>query len=730
MQGIMRKGILALALFPFAWNVAAAQNGASFAIVVDDKSYRQCKPELELYRDAVRAQGLEAFIVEKDWESPDEIRDSLVKYYRNRRLEGAVFVGDIPVPMIRKAQHLASAFKMDEKEFPKRDSSIPSDRFYDDFDLKFDFVGRDSVETGFFYYDLAPESPQYIECDIYSARIKPSGKFTDRYEELSGYLRKAARIKNEQNSLDKFVSYTGDGSFSNSLIAWKDETVTLAEQFPLTSESGGGAKFYAFAMYPVMKDILIDEIRRDDLDVVIFHEHGMPERQYLTAIPDETGYRDYMSGGFELGKFYARSQYRSYIGRGMTPEKAGETLSARYGIDSTWYANAFEPEIEKADSVMDLRTGIVLEDIQAAKPNVRLAVFDACYNGDFREQDCIASRYVMSGGNTVAAIGNSVNVLQDKSSSDLMGMLAEGYSVGEWMQQVNIMESHIFGDPTFRFTPPSGSVRPDLKNTDVGYWMEYTDEKYPCDIQGLALHRLYSLHYAGLPELLVEKYDSSEYYMLRLQCMHLLAHYGGVAYPGLLKKAIDDPYEFIRRKSAYYMGKIGSDDLIEPLAEMYLSEYNALRTAFNIVSGGSKFPDRKFQKALEEKINGAGFIFDKEAFLKEVLDKTDAQSRMAEGAEKALEDRNAEMRGLYIASMRNNPYPHLAEKCLEVVTDGSEDEDLRVEVAEVLGWYVYAHNRAMIVEELCGYLESGQDIPGPVKEEIVKTVGRLEDYLR
>ncbi len=735
----MKKTLLTLSLLTFlftfeseaktsAGHPAASLPTASFAIITDDESYRHCRTELELYRDAVRKQGLDAFIVEKNWKNPDEIRDSLLHYYENRHLEGAVFVGDIPVPMIRKAQHLASAFKMDEKEFPMRDSSIPSDRFYDDFDMKFEFVGRDSVETSFFYYELAPDSPQYIECDIYSGRIKPSGKFTDKYEELSAYLKKTARIKEEQNLLDKVTSYTGDGSFSNSLIAWKDETITLSEQFPLSSESGDGTKFYAFAMYPVMKDILLDEIRRDDLDLILFHEHGMPERQYLTAIPDETGYGNYTSGGFELGKYYARSYYRTYLWRGMTPEKAAETLSERYGIDSTWFSGVSDPEIEKADSLLDMKTGIVLEDIQAAAPNVRVAIFDACYNGDFREADCIASRYVMAGGNTVAAIGNSVNVLQDKSSSDLMGMLAEGYSIGEWMQQVNIIESHILGDPTFRFTPPADAVRPDLKNRDTEYWLKYTGENYPCDIRGLALHKLYSLRYEGLPELLMKTYDTSGYYMLRLQCMHLLAHYDGDAYATLLKKAMDDPYEFIRRKAAYYSGKVGSEDLTEPLAKMYLKEYNALRTAFNIERGGSMYPDGKFLQTLKDEIRNADFIFDKDAFTAEAEDRLAGLCRMTEEAGKALEDRNAEMRGLYISSMRNNPYPHLAEKCIGVVTNGEEPEELRQEVAEVLGWFVYAHNRKMIADTLREYIDSGADIPENVRREIVKTVNRLDDY--
>ena len=99
------------------------------------------------------------------------------------------------------------------------------------------------------------------------------------------YLRKVVRIKQEDNILDKMTSYTGDGSFSNSLVAWKDETVTLGEQLPQVFKTADGAKFYAWCMYPYLKEYLTQEIKRDDFDFIFFHEHGIPERQYLTGYP-------------------------------------------------------------------------------------------------------------------------------------------------------------------------------------------------------------------------------------------------------------------------------------------------------------------------------------------------------------------------------------------------------------------------------------------------------------
>ena len=136
-------------------------------------------------------------------------------------------MGNVPIAMIRKAQHMTSAFKMDEVEHPFRESSVPSDRFYDDFDLKFDFLKQDSVENNFFYYNLSIESPQKIQCDIYSARIKAIDNGEDAYAQISRYLKKTIAEHKSGNKLDQFFSYTGDGSYSNSMVAWTPEALTI-----------------------------------------------------------------------------------------------------------------------------------------------------------------------------------------------------------------------------------------------------------------------------------------------------------------------------------------------------------------------------------------------------------------------------------------------------------------------------------------------------------------------
>lgn len=102
----------------------AARNG--FAIVIDSVSYQEARPEVDAYARAIeRLHGLKVYTVIDRWQVPDSIRATL-KHLHEQKSEpivGTVFVGDIPIVMVRDAQHLTSAFKMNQKN-DRRESSV------------------------------------------------------------------------------------------------------------------------------------------------------------------------------------------------------------------------------------------------------------------------------------------------------------------------------------------------------------------------------------------------------------------------------------------------------------------------------------------------------------------------------------------------------------------------------------------------------------------------------
>ena len=153
-----------LSILPAALAFMICSCGAkksTVAVVVDEQTYAAIGSTVDKYVEAISLPDRQGVLVVDKWQHPDSIRAELYKMYCNDALEGAVFVGEIPVPMIRDAQHMATAFKRSQED-EWIVSSIPSDRFYDDFDLKFDYLKQDSVKSIAHYYTLRGDSPQQL----------------------------------------------------------------------------------------------------------------------------------------------------------------------------------------------------------------------------------------------------------------------------------------------------------------------------------------------------------------------------------------------------------------------------------------------------------------------------------------------------------------------------------------------------------------------------------------
>ena len=700
--------------------------GKNFSIIVDSETYKACKEEIETYRKILQNEGLQAYIADRDWKNPQQVKEELLSVYKSRGLVGAIFIGQIPVPMIRDAQHFTSAFKMDQERFPYRTSSVPSDRFYDDFDLKFDYLSQDSVNSLFHYFSLRWDSPQKIECDIYSGRLKPTRKGEEGHRQIRDYFRKLFAERAKGNKLDVIVSYTGEGSYSNSLTAWKEEGITMREQFPQAFVSRSSAKFLIFSMYPYMKETLTKELRREDVDLMLFHEHGDFNRQYITGIPESQG----ISENAEAAKRLFRNKLRREVENKRDTEKLKQEWMNYYKIDSSWFAGVTDPDQIKKDSLDDAATGIVLADVPGIAPNPRVVIFDACFNGDFREESFIAGEYIFSKGKTLVAIGNSVNVLQDKSAGDLLGLLGMGFRVGEWAQLTNILESHVIGDPTLCFSPTGNVSEINLHSTDCNYWLKVLKKESFPDLKGLALYKLFTLKYPGLPKLLTETYRSSDSYMLRLQVFHLLQFYNGPDFGELLKTSVYDPYEFIRRKSVYAMGRIGKDEFIPYVASVYLNDFLDERVKFNAEFCFDLMDPDKLEKEVLSQIQNSSSLFNKEKRTADFKKRMEFSGRVAQTSTEIADPAVKMSSRLFgVSTLRNNCYHTRVDEFLIVLKDNNQDINLRIKLAEALGWFTLSYRKADIILA-CKNLAAETDQNQKLKYELLKTVNRLEIYMR
>ena len=691
----------------------------SFAVITDNRTYQACETALKAYQEVLGQEGLPTFIVYNEWEKPEEVKEAIAKLYRKNKLEGVVFVGEIPIPMIRKAQHMTSAFKMNEDKYEWRDSSVPSDRFYDDFDLTFDFLKRDSVESNFFYYNLAAESPQKIQCEIYSARIKAIDNGEDPYAQITRYFEKAVAEHRSGNKLDQFFSYTGDGSYSNSLTAWTPEAFTIREQMPGVFDKNGRARFirYNFGDYP--KDDVINMLKREDLDLTIFHEHGVPERQYLSGSPATNRWNHHVDA--------MKYHYRDLARRKQNDKKAFaemlDKMQNTYGIDTAWIAGYDDPKVIAEDSLRNLRTGIILSEVTDIKPNSRMVIFDACYNGDFREKDYIAGRYIMSEGKCVTTFANTVNVLQDKMANEMLGLLGMGARVGQWAKLTNILESHITGDPTLRFRSVNEVDADALCRTPYNKtkMLKLLESPY-ADVQNFALHSLYRNGYAGVSDLLRQTFETSPFMMVRFTSLALLEKIGDKNFQEVLPLAITDSYEFIRRTSVRMMQHVGLNEYVYPQVKAYVEDNLSERVAFNVILGLQVFDEAAVRKALD-RVAAETYVQDKEKRFKALEAANNSRSSQKELLSKETAEK---WRILYSQSLKNYMAHASVDGFLTLLTNSGESEKLKVTLLQALAWFTHSYRKADIVQ-LCDRLRTDRSLSETLREEANRTYYRLKD---
>ena len=709
----------------------STKTATTFAIVVDKLSYDQVQEELHAYRKVVEADGLGTYIIISDGMTPDQIREVLQKLYRKKHapLEGCVFVGEIPIPMIRDAQHMTSAFKMDQDKYAWDRSSVPSDRFYDDFDLTFDFIKQDDKEPSYYYYSLRHDSHQALSSDIYSARMRPYDRPTqNKYEALRNYLKKVVkeRTNNPDNELNQLSMGRGHGYNAESKDSWANEQLALREQLPYVFSHKGKIKVMDYDDVWPIKDYYLTEVQREDLDVMLFHHHGGVNAQYLN------GYRE--GSSMQISKeniaLFARQKARDMKDKSNSESECIQQTAEKYDIPTSWIDNCFEPEVIKSDSLLNRSLDIYIDDIRGIKPAARFIMFDACFNGSFHKKDNVASEYIFNEGSTLVVQANTVNVIQDKWPDEALGLLSYGLRIGFWHNQVNFLETHLIGDPTYRFQNSAGA------DYDINHLIRLRDKNYPTllkllseesgDIQALTLSLLYERNFPGISDRLLNIYTSSSSFIVRMQCLTLLSQIDDHNFIEVLKLAPFDSYELIRRFAIELIGKNGSDELIPVLAKSLLWDTTSSRTSYKQTFAISMMNSELLKSELEKQLEQTSIF--KDDFTNRLFTKID---RAAQSFEKDLEiltstdnsKKAIKEKKFLVRSVRNNPDKRLIPALIDLVNNPSSDSELRVIALEALGWY---NNSSQKSDILLGIEPLHKDEDKSVREEAIKTSNRLK----
>ena len=697
----------------------------SFAIFVDAESYSHAGRAVDAYRHSIESDGLGTYLAVDNWKNPEAIKGLIQKWYADKKqpLEGVVFVGDIPIPMIRDAQYLTSAFKMNQGANWKR-SSVPSDRFYDDLGLKFQFIKQDADRKDYFYYSLTQEGDQTLRPDIYSGRIRPLKlKGRDRYKMLADYLYKVVRIKQSEknNVLDNLSMARGHSYNSQDPGVWSGEQLALREQMPQLFKVGNSVKFFEFDMVYPAKIIYLNETMNPNLDVLLFHHHGGPGAEYINGYPEASN----INPSIENIKRFLRSKIPSYA-KSVGRDSAVARYAQEYNVPVTWCEEAFDSTLMIKDSLFNADMDIYTEDIRKLKTNARFILLDACYNGSFYEDDYIAGSYIFNEGKTVATVGNTVNALQDKWPDEFIGLLSAGMRVGQFNRFCGYLESHLIGDPTFRFA--NNSVCRDdinkaltLHDKDVKYWRKQLSSPLP-DMQAMALRQLFLADEKDVAGLLTNTYFTSDNFVVRLEAVRLLSLYFPDESVRVLHAALNDNYELTRRLSVDWVERNGSPEFIPTLIKSYLQRGHEPRYAFRVGSNLNAFDADALSVELDKQLEGVELYSD--VIIQNIRrqieslqrQRTEIRKEMFDNSSKPAKRRNA------INRFRNQPDASFVPDLLKVVADDCEDMEVRLAAVHTLGWYDTNYKRSEIASGLKAITTDKPELQG----EIERTLRRLK----
>ena len=539
-------------------------------------------------------------------------------------------------------------------------------------------------------------------------------------------MKKAATAKaDKHNQLDQVFSFNGGSYNSDCLIVWMDDEKAYMENFPLAFGRQMGFKHWNFRMKHPMKYKLFSELQRKDLDLFMFHEHGMPTGQLIN---DELACTDFN----DRYKMLKSTLYNAVIGHAGKHNK--DTLriqmQKKRQVNEVFFKDLDNPKFWEADSLHYADERIVTEDLMKnnLSTNPRLIMFDACYNGSFHENDYIAGQYIFNNGQTLVAQGNTRNVLQDRWTIEMIGLLSHGVRAGQYNKLIASLEGHLFGDPTFRFAPIEAntlSIDITIRQNDVTYWKNLLNSPY-ADVQSLAMRMLADADtQKKLSPLFLEKYQESGFNTVRMEAIKLLSRYQDANFIEVLREGLNDAYEMVARQSAIYAGFVGDDSLLPAIVEALVEHNERLRVQMSANKALSLYPKEKVEKAIEDFYTKADRL-NKNEEKKRLLRSLERVFVQEAKAHQTLMDATAPeaKRISAIRNVRNYTFHFHVDDYLDVIRDTGNPLEVRVVMTEALGWFTNSIQRPHILGEIKKIQETA-NLPEDLKVEIEQTIKRL-----
>lgn len=669
-----------------------SDNGVKFAIVIDSKTFSKVKNNVFEYRDALSKDGLDAYIISGEWENPDQVREEIRRVYlkNQKNFEGIVLVGDIPVVMIRNAQNMTRRFKMNENLFEKGRSSVPSDRFYDDLGLEFEFISKSKRVNGadgreLFFYDLKPESRQYLAPDFYSGRIMyPAGIGGDKYKAIGDFLARAAAAHLNPPKMKDMLLSRGALSEGEDPQARSGVVEMLRDQIPFLEYPSRLLAIDFSKDYDPVTDNLLRALKSNRFSIFYYRGHG--------------NYGEMQPG---------------FLGKGDITEDRIRTLPVQ----------------------------------------MNYIILNSCFNGALHRGKDIAGAFLFSKGNVLAVQAVSINSWQDEWMSRYMGIIYGGARVGEYHRLAPLLERNIIGDPTFHFASCYDYDLKDqtvLKAEDEQYWTACLERGFPPQAEGsrnnslscVAINRLQAMGKLSSSEIVQRSLKTISPSVSLEYIMQVYGMFGKGYSPEvsedlvkMFRYGLGSNAEFVVRQTAvielFYSDPVLCQALIE-------SMNSSIRLRRNRCKGFTEEALGMMPPEIVDSILATSPTRQNAKLCSEVKKAVEAGQKHKRTELMILTDTHTETarRVLHAIAVKNWPYPDQIPLYLQMIANKSLNTELRLHLADGLGYFDYSYKKGEVIDGVRKLLEdetveatirNSMNTKSSLRDMLKKTLSRLEN---
>jgi len=356
-------------------------------------------------------------------------------------------------------------------------------------------------------------------------------------------------------------------------------------------------------------------------------------------------------------------------------------------------------------------------------------MFDACFNGSFHTEDFISGAYVFGNGRTISAQANTVNSIQDKFPDEMIGLLSYGIRIGEWNRMVCFLETHIIGDPTFRFAssdPKLNAEKMADSEKNNARLLKLVSYPHP-DVQSWALWHLAENGYDRISELLVEKYFSSPYGVVRMAALKALSKIRDDNFVRVTGAALDDSYELVRRFGAVYCQESGDPRLAQYLIKAVTDPNISKRVNYQALDALSFFDRDLLLDEVNKRFAGVDTANHMGTIRRETIDEINKRTKSCTQTVTSViaPDATEKEKIFEIRRLRNATYhPAIVPLCDYLLT--APGEKIEIELLEALGWFNYSYNRQVIIEICSRIISEKEKFSENARSEALRTINRVK----